>query len=636
MNQRLMFQLNADQLALQRQYDQLSSGRRVLKLSDDPAAANRAIGLNRGIDRGDQLVRNANSTLAYYDAADTSLSRIDNALIEARSVAVAGAENLNSEDQREALALTIRETINNVFSAGNSMFRDHQILGGVLNPQNAYNYDGADIVYSGRDAIGKTILGDGDPAHLNVSATESLGVGGTFLEGESLGAGLDMKTRLIDMRGGKGVAPGVIRLSGGGEYQTIDLSNASTIGDVVDVLSNVELEGRPLNVSLDQDSIRIRYADDLPGTLAIEDSKGSTLAQDLSIQNEGGLVAPPIIGNRLSPRVTTSTEIDDLAFGAGIDLSGGITIVQGDKSFTIDFSDAQTIGDVLIAINRSGADVRAELNESEGKIRLRAMRSGVDYSIGENGGNAARSLGIRSATENNKLSELGRGRGVVLNANSDDLVITRPDGVKLNLNLENANTIDDVIKLIRNHPNNQDTLRVLVSLNSVGNGLQLQAPPGANPISIKQPELSNAGTRLGLIPDGQNESFGVNAGSVNQIAGVDYMPRDAGGALDSLLRLERAIRDYDLPEIERLQARVDMDLDRASRTRGKIGVWSRNLDDMKTSAESSVIQLKSQLSNEIDADLASVISEMNQRQTALEASMRIIGQTAQMTVLNYL
>ena len=53
-------------------------------------------------------------------------------------------------------------------------------------------------------------------------------------------------------------------------------------------------------------------------------------------------------------------------------------------------------------------------------------------------------------------------------------------------------------------------------------------------------------------------------------------------------------------------------------------------------AEDKVIQLQSQLSDEIDADLATVISDLSQRQLALEASMRVIGQTSQLTVLNFL
>ena len=635
-NQRLLAQLNSDQLSIQKQYDQLATGRRVLRLSDDPAAANRALSLTRGISRADQLVRNANSTDGFYASADGALSRIDDALIQARATAVEGAQTVISEDERAALATSIRESIHSVFAAGNAMFRDHQLAGGFLNEGSAFSYDEREIVFNGRDAVGQTQIGAGAPTAINVTARETVGAFSTFLEGESLGAGLHRDTRLIDMRGGKGVGTGVIRISGGGEYTDVDLSNASTIGDVSDVISSLEIDGRAISLTVQDDSVRLFYADGLSGTLAVEDAIGSTLATDLSIDNPGGLQAPPLVGDRLAPRVTTNTRIEDLNFGAGIDLAGGIRIEQGDRVFDIDFDGAETLGDVLIAINRSGADIQADLNETEGRIRLQSLRSGVDYSIGEKRGGAARALGIRSATEETKLSDLGRGIGLQLNTDHPDLVIVRTDGVELDLNLEGMETVDDVISAIQNHPDNQDTFRVLVRLNDVGNGIQLEAPPGATPITVRQPQLSDAGTRLGLIPKGEQEGVGERVGSVNLLRGDDYAPRDAGGALDTLLRLEQAVLDGDLPEIERLQAKVDEDLDRASRTRGRVGVWSRNLQDLKAATETSIVQMRDALSTEIDADLATVISDLSQRQTALQASMQILGQTSQISVLNYL
>lgn len=69
-NTRLLSQLNADQLAIQRQYDQLITGQRVSRISDDPAAAGRAIILQRGISRGEQLSRNAGVTDSFYTATD--------------------------------------------------------------------------------------------------------------------------------------------------------------------------------------------------------------------------------------------------------------------------------------------------------------------------------------------------------------------------------------------------------------------------------------------------------------------------------------------------------------------------------------------------------------------------------------
>ncbi len=635
-NQRLMFQLNNDQLAIQRQYDQLSSGKKLLRLSDDPAAANRAISLQRSIDNSTQLVRNADSTRSFYQAADGALGQINNALIQARGAAVQGAQNVISDDERAALSQTLQQTIQSVFTASNTMFRDHQVLGGFLNGDDAFRYDGADIVFDGKSAIGRAEIGAGNPSAINVSPNESIGANAIIVEGKPLNAAMDRATRLVDARRGEGVSAGQIRISGGGNFVEVDMRSATTMGDIVDLISDVELDGRPIVASLTNDGIRIEYLDGLSGTIAIEDGSGSTTAADLSILNPGGISAPPIIGDSLSPRVTRSTKIEDLAGGAGIDLSAGIRIDQGGKQFVIQFDGAKDLSDVVIAINRSGADVKAELDEAGGRIQIRSLRSGVDYSVGENGGTTAAGLGIRSADASSKLSSLGRGRGMVLNSNGPDLTITRPDGRALQIELEGAETIADVVQLIRDHPQNQDTRRVLVSLNEFGNGLQLKAPPGVGRLTVTQPALSNAGNRLGLIPDGSTTRTGALVGAVDTIIGADYATRDAGGTLDTLLRLQRAVESGDGIEIERLQAKLDVDLDRSSRTRGKVGVWTQTLDELKSVTEERKLQYTSQLSDEVDADLATVISDLNNRQTALEASMRVIGQLSQLTVLNYL
>jgi len=633
---RMIHQLNSDQIALQRNFTQLSTGRRVLSFSDDPAAAGRALGLQQGIRRGDQLVRNANSAATFYAATDSALARVDAALIQARGVTVEAAQNVIDDDQRAALATTIRQTINAVLAAGNTMFRDHQMLGGILGKGDAFRFEDNEIVYQGTNAVGFAQLGAGRLNEINLSGNEALGVYSVFLEGEPLNAALDESSRLIDLRAGQGVSPGVIRLSGGGNWVELDLREASTIGDIADVIGSVELEGRPLSTTLTADGIRIEYADDLPGTLAIEDAEGSTLAEELAISNADTIPTSPVTGDGLSPRVTPLTKISDLDNGNGLDLSAGIQIQQGKQTFVIDLDQAETLSDVLIAINRSGADVRAELDETAGRIRLRSLRSGVDYSVGENGGQAAQSLGIRSASEATRLEDLGRGRGLVLNPSSPDLVITRPDGVELEIDLENAQTIEDFIDAIRSHPLNTGSQQVLVDLNDFGNGIQLQAPPGANPLMVRQDGVSNAGVRLGLIPTGEIETTGAVVGAADTIVGSDYALRDAGGALDTLLRLEDAVLAGDIIEVERLQAKLDGDLDQASRSRGKVGVWSRNLEQLKVATEDSVVQMQSQLSEEVDADFAEVISELSQRQLALDASQRLIGQVANMTVLNYL
>ncbi len=582
------------------------------------------------------LVATLHHRLTIYQSTVISLSRVDNALIEARAVAIESAQNVVSEDERAAFATTIDETINTVFASGNAMYRDHQLLGGFLNSQDAFSRVDDKILYSGAEAIARTDLGAGETSALNLNANQALGALSVFYEGDQLQAGVNADTRLVDMRYGDGITPGLLRVSGGGEWYDLDLSAATTMGDVVTLISGTDVDGRTLAASLTTDGLRVEYADGLGGTLALADAEGSQMADQLTILNPAGMNPPPLIGSGISPAVTGQTKISDLDNGGGLDLSDGIQIIQDDEVFIVDLSAAETVSEALIAINRSGADIRAELKGDEGRIQLRSMKSGSDYAVGENGGDAATLLGIRTATGQTLLSDLGSGQGIALNPNSAEISIVRPDGVQLDLNLEGSTTVGDVINLIRDHPLNQDTSRVLVGLNEFGNGIQLTAPPDANPLTIRRVGSSNAGLRLGWIGEDGADNVGSVIGPVDTIIGSDFNTRDAGGTLDTLLRLRKAVTTGDIPEITRLQATLDIDLDRASRARGRVGVWSRNAQQLSDVAETRLISMKSQLSDEIDADIATVVSDMSQRQVALEASMRLIGKTSQMTVLNFL
>lgn len=635
-NQRLLSQLNSDQIGIQRNLDQLSTGKRVVRVSDDPAAAGRAIVLQRGIGRVEQLSRNAATTESFYAATDNALARVDAALIEARGATVQGAQNVLSTDERNAIALTVRHALESTVAAGNSIFRDHQLLGGVLGSGNALDYVDGQIVFHGTDAVAQTNVGGGSLVPVGISGTDALGIAENFFQGASLDAGLDRSSRLVDLRGGKGVDPGLIRVSDGGNFIDVDLRSASSLGDVVDVLNAVKLNGRDLEVTIQPDGITVGFKDGLPGTLAIDDAASDSLAADLAIKNPGGLNPPPLITNGLAPRVNESTLLSNLNGGLGINVSTGLQIQRGTDTFTVDLSNAQTVGDVLIAINRSGADVRAELDGPSGGIAIRALRSGVDYSIGENGGSAATLLGIRTESEATKLGELNRGRGVVIDTSAPEFSIVRPDGVTLDLELTGTESIGDVLNLIRNHPLNQDSLRVIPSLNAVGNGIHLIAPPGASPITVRRGRVSNAAEFLGLVGKGQSEAVGAISGPFAAFSGSRFLPKEAGGALDTLLRLEIAIRDSDIPEIGRLQQNLDIDLDHSTSARGRVGVWSQNVEQLKAAADDHVVALKSELSTEVDADFATVVSELQQRQNSLEASLRLIGQTAKLTLLDFL
>lgn len=635
-NMRLLNQLNADQVALQRSFDQMSTGLRVSKVSDDPAAAGRAITLQRGIGRSEQLSRNANVTRSFYSATDQALSTLGDLLIEARGVTVEAAQNVLSSDEREALAATIDQAVRTAVSSANSVFRDHQLLGGHLQSQSALAFEDSYVVFQGNEAVGQTFTSGNSPIAIGVSGTESFGLALPIVSSPSLRPAINSNTALSDLRQGLGIATGIIRVSDGGDWKELDLRTASTVSDVVEALEGADFNGRTLDVTLTADGLSIAYADGLGGTLVVDDLPGSRMASDLSIRNVVGASPTPIVATKLSPRLSLTTPLNQLAGGAGIDVSSGIQIRRGADTVTVDLSAARSIGDVLVAINRSGADVRAEIDPTGQGILVRGLASGVDYSIGENGGTAATQLGIRSATQAVALDDLNDGLGVRLSQVGPDLIIERTDGGTLRFELEGVNTVGQVIALINSHPNNQTVPRVTATLNRFGNGITLTAPADTQLLSVSVGGTSNAAVALGLVPEGQTQVVGTSSGGVVSLVGSDYAPRHPGGAIDTLIRLAAAVRDGNPAVIEQLQQQLDADRENVNQVRGRVGLWTQNLDRMQEVADDTVIDLKAQLSQEVDADIAKVITDITARQTSQEASLKLIAQSARMSLLDFL
>lgn len=635
-NLRMLSQLNADQVALQRSFDQMSTGLRVSKVSDDAAAAGRAITLQRGISRTEQLSRNANVTRSFYSATDQALSTLGDLLIEARGMTVEAAQNVLTSDEREAMAATIDQAVRTAVSAANSVFRDHQLLGGHLKSQSALAFQDAYVVFNGNEAVGQTFTSGYSPIAIGVSGTESFGLASPIVSGPSLQPAIYSDTALSDLRQGLGISNGIIRVSDGGDWVELDLRTASTVGDVVEAIQGVEFNGRTLDVTLTADGLTIDFSDGLGGTLVIDDLPGGTMAADLSIRNVVGVSPTPIVATKLSPRLTFTTPLSQLAGGAGIDVSDGMRIRRGADTFTIDLSTAQSIGDVLAAINRSGADVRAEIDPAGQGILIRGLASGADYSIGENGGTAATQLGIRSATGSVPFSDLNGGLGVRLSPFGPDLIIERTDGGTLNFELEGVGTVGQVIDMINNHPGNQTAPRVTASLNSFGNGITLTAPANTQLLSVSAGNTSNAATALGLVPEGQTQRLGTSSAGVVSLVGSDYAPRHPGGAIDTLMRLAAAVREGNPAVIEQLQQQLDADRETVNQVRGRVGLWTQDLDRMQEVADDTVIDLKAQLSDEVDADIAQVITDITARQTSQEASLKLIAQSARMSLLDFL
>ncbi|GAA4434293.1 hypothetical protein [Bremerella cremea] len=256
-------------------------------------------------------------------------------------------------------------------------------------------------------------------------------------------------------------------------------------------------------------------------TYFVQVASGTTTSADLARALNDDAVFSADFSASIDPKDTTaeflsgSGAVDvsvlgetDGGSGTTFDADAGVQIQNGNETTTLTFEDVETVEDLLNVFNGAGIGLVAEINAAGDGINVRSNVSGGDFSIGENGGQTATQLGLRSFTSDTVLSDLNFGRGVN-GTDGTDLTITRNDGVELEIDLATAKTVGDVLNLINNHPKNLDGANAIVArLSEFGNGIEIvdDNPPGFNRLTISQGVLSQAGVDLGLIPPGEIET----------------------------------------------------------------------------------------------------------------------------------
>lgn len=218
----------------------------------------------------------------------------------------------------------------------------------------------------------------------------------------------------------------------------------------------------------------------------------------------------------VSDSLTDPTATATLAGGGGANFDPtGIQLVNGGKTYTISFSGDKTVQDLLNSINNAGASVLAQINASGTGINVQSRLSGSDFSIGENGGQTATQLGIRTFAADTPLSSLNYGQGVH-HTTGGDFTIQRKDGVSFTVDISSAKTIGDVLNLINtNSTNTAGGIPVVAQLNAVGNGIELVDNDSSTTaqLSVTSASSSTAAQDLGLIPVGAASST-LTAGAV--------------------------------------------------------------------------------------------------------------------------
>lgn len=100
--------------------DQLSSGRRIRRPSDDPPGAHLSLLFREGLERTRQYQRNVEDARSWLEATDAALGGVTDLLNRARELTIYGANGSLEQTARDAIAEEIQTLIQHLAELGNA------------------------------------------------------------------------------------------------------------------------------------------------------------------------------------------------------------------------------------------------------------------------------------------------------------------------------------------------------------------------------------------------------------------------------------------------------------------------------------------------------------------------------------
>ncbi len=118
---------------LARTQEQMSTGRKVLRLSDDPPALSQLLNVRAAVERNQQYMRNITDGLSYLDGADTALGTAGELLQKALEYAIQGANGTLEKDDMAAIGEQIDKMIDELVDIANTTVGGKYIFAGTKN-----------------------------------------------------------------------------------------------------------------------------------------------------------------------------------------------------------------------------------------------------------------------------------------------------------------------------------------------------------------------------------------------------------------------------------------------------------------------------------------------------------------------
>ncbi|HEY1683574.1 MAG TPA: hypothetical protein VGG19_02330, partial [Tepidisphaeraceae bacterium] len=567
-------------------------------------------------------LNNMQSASSVYNETDSTLTSAANILNSAQTLASKDVSTTTGADQRSQDAPLVQSMITQMMSLANTQLNGQYIFGGNSTGSAPFVQNGNGIQYVGTSQGLSNAFDGSSIAPFTVAGGDAFGVSGAQVTGSTLGVGVTGNTLISNLGGAtnNGVSLGSIQISDGTTTKTVDLSKAS---DLQDVINMINAAGTDITASVGANNQSITLSAGTTDQISVKDVGTGQTAEGLGILQSTPLAAGTALnGQNLNAKITSTTLLSSLNGGAGIGLAG-LVIGNGTTSTTVNVptSPGATVQDLLNTINSSATFANATINSTGTGFDVANTTSGVSLTIGENGGTTASDLGIRSYSPTTPLSDLNDGQGVDI-ATGGDFQITKHDGTTISVSLTGDTTVQDVINSI-----NSVAGYSMASFATTGNGIVLtDNSAGSSGFEVTSINGSTAASDLGI----------ASSSSGTTITGTDVNPVESTGVFSDLQALQTALEQNDTAGITAAAEKLTKDASQMTAVQGAAGAQASAMSARTTDLTLQNTSLKTMLANVQQVDPTTAISEFQQLQTSLQAAMEAAGQTINESLLNFL
>jgi flagellar hook-associated protein 3 FlgL len=165
--------LEANQNALTRLQQEVSSGKVITRPSDDPAGTVSALQLRGEISRQDQWARNANDGVGWLGTLDTALTSANSTLRRVRDLVVQGlSSGTNSTQSLQALATEVSSLKDTLIADANTNYLGRPVFGGTTAATAAYSSSGT---FQGDSVAVSRTIGAGNNVRVDVNGRDAFG-----------------------------------------------------------------------------------------------------------------------------------------------------------------------------------------------------------------------------------------------------------------------------------------------------------------------------------------------------------------------------------------------------------------------------------------------------------------------------